>query len=194
MAKGYTTVAEIELALGAALTPEQTAWCELLLTEVEAVIDHETARAWLEPSPTTEVIPVHGGGYFTLVKAPMVAVTGILARATPLDTAPVLLGVTDYALAMPDTGLVWVPGYRGWQLDVTYTHDGPPCPGDISLATQQIVSQAMSRQLSDVSDPNISEYRVGAELAVVYGDLADSRGWPAAARRIVDLRRRLVVA
>ena len=195
MAKGYTTVANVESHLGRTLTTGQVAEATVLLDSTEAFIDRETRRAWIVPPITGERYDLIESVVY-LRFAPVASVEAVTTRTTLVGDSPVtLLAGVDYELVDPVIGEVqFVAGYRGPRTiaRISYTPD-LPVPADITRAATLIVAQSLMLALFP-DRSGVQKVQADRETAITYFADGLALEVPASAQYILDGYRRPIIA
>lgn len=183
-ARGYSSLGLVQDELGVALTVAQQAQVDGLVTEVEAVIDRATGRAWLTASPVADELHAPSGPVVYLKKTPVAAVSAVATRSSAAGAAwTALVAGTGYELIDPANGVLVLSGYGAADVvvntaysasdlvRVTYTHTSPlPVPADVQGVATRMVANRMRGRL-DPSMIGVKSVSVGqGDLAVTYRD------------------------
>lgn len=194
MSKGYTNTTLVAEELGRTLTSDQTTQAAGLIDEAEAFIDHKTGRAWMVPSPSTEILTVPDDSVVRLTNRPVTAVSSVSVRAAAIGaTSTALVAGTSYELLDAAGGLLLVSGYAGYVATVSYSH-ATPAPADIRRAATLLVAHwLLPRLLPDLQ--GVRRLSVGGELDMeAFGGVDGPPGPPPAVMDILTGYRKMVFA
>lgn len=177
-ARGYTTATLVAKELGRDLTAPQLDQCADLIEQAEAWIDHESGRAWMVASPTTDELITVTGPVVYLGNRPVSAISSVKVRPMAVGGADTtLVAGTDYELVDGQNGILLLSGFLGpggdiiqgtlasnSYLKVSYT-SATPVPGDIQRGATLLVAHWMLPRL-EPDRQGVDSYSIGGELQV----------------------------
>lgn len=187
--KGYCIPGDVADFMGIAFTAAQEVLAEKLIEQAEAMVDIETARAWLTGALTDEAYYRQNFrlGNLYLRYAPVASVTTVKGRSG-LGVAETTLTVdVDYEVRDLSDGLIWLVYPSSYdRIRVTYTPVAT-VPGPIARATAELVGAWMQPSLRPETY-GLASYSL-PDLSVQFAREMADRSIPPTVQSILDLYR-----
>src|SRR5262245_32487153 len=163
VAKGYTTIAEIQLYLGQPLTQEATDLMTVFIPSLEAYIDMQCRRSWLSGACVEE----HWGPatLIYLNNPPALSVTSVTARMGMGTTPVALVQNTDWEVRSLENACIRVPTAGAYDMITVSYQASDVLPPEIRMLAGELGAMR-ARLLMEGTGLDVQSFSAGGEVQV----------------------------